>query len=610
MGQYPIASNVAILGASIDALKAKMVTNLTSKGVGGGSTAMTLTQLVDKVLEVKYQPIARSAARRGKSITPNIDASLSELSETLSEAHTRFKLKLEVMGVIGLTDTMTFNQYADKILEMKTKPQYELYPRNITVGANGSYAEFYFNTKDAVKVDFAVSGGFTLDRTTGQGAGNFIIRVSGTNNTTATAKMATVTVTLDNGEYPSETIAVTQAAGVQVRELVNPYLMNYQSSAVVNSIRARGGEIFFEYQDSVVFMYATYNDKWNGITVSTKDVVMDSFPTLPEPFIVLTDGVTRWVDHLTARNNTTSSERSATIVGYDSEIGLSVSMVVTQAAGSVAYTFTGTLFDTLNFYANGLCKSGVFTNYTGFGATIRTYWNGIETASEYLHTSDPRCTIEVINNGGGFYVQAGTPYRQALYAENRTNVIGADRLCNVRCVYSEAGKGTFYSEYVTVTQDANRVEQIINGGYFCEGYTKFERYTDYYTSGAASSRKVLIENNSPDCGYNPIPTVYIGFHLGIDEGRVLITRSQPSISLGNYVVHGQGLVVSIEYAERVAGGLDYSRYGELPFPGASYQSESIQALGSPPNWAIIRTIRFTGGEPSKYNYILYGQFND
>lgn len=465
MAQYPIAANVEQLRASIDALRQKMSDNLTSRGIAGVAASMTVIELADKVLEVKYKPlpsVSRSRARVLRSAS-DIDASLLELQEVIYAARVRLKLNLEVRGVTGLTHSDTLNQLADKILEIKTTPQYELYPATVAVGANGSFGEFYFNTKDAVKVDFSIdSPEFTLDRTTGQGAGNFIIRVTGVNNTTATAKTATVTVMLDNGAYPSETIAVSQAAGVQVRELVNPYLVNYHSNAIVSSIRARGGEIFGEYPDSVVFMYATYRESWNGVAIDERDVGMSYFLNLPDPFIVLTDGVTVWNNHLTAKNNTSTSARSATVTGYNDTVELSVSMVVAQDAGSGAYTFTGTAFDTLEFYANGTCKSGAFPNFTGFGATIRTYWNGIETASEYLHTSDTRCTIELVNNGGGFYIQAAQHYRQALFVENRTTTVGAARSCNVRCVYSEAGKGTFYSEYVTVTQDANNVVSTLN----------------------------------------------------------------------------------------------------------------------------------------------------
>lgn len=454
MAHYPIIENTALLGSSIDLLVAKMVDNLTAKGVAV-HTGMTLTQLIDKIVEVKYQPLPLSR-RTSRGIVPDLNATLTNLDALLYEAHVRFRLKLEICGITGLSDSMTFNQYADKIVDISSKPQYELHPKTLSLGATGHFVEFYFNTSDALKVDFSIdSSEFTLDRTTGKGPANFIIRVTGQNNTTALAKSAVITVTLDNGKYPSETIPVTQAAGVYTYGLEDAYWVAYDGTTARTTVPARG-ELSNEnnYINSVIFARAYFRSYWNGI-LSTEVPVGNMNPVsyvAPFKALVANGDVTYW-NHVAAdpNNSTSGISRQMTFLydhpGHDRR---TITLTAVQDAGSVSYAYTEVQHDGLSFNAAGQNKVHLDWNRTSFGATLKTYWNGRLTNEEYYNNSSPYHNIEMTNNGGGFYVAD-----RNLYQSNRTTEVGPLRSCSVRCVYSEAGKGIFYSEYVTVSQDAN-----------------------------------------------------------------------------------------------------------------------------------------------------------
>lgn len=288
---------------------------------------------------------------------------------------------------------------------------------------------------------------------------------------------------------------------------------------------------------------------------------------------------------------------------------------------SNAYTEAGTL----KIVGTSYWRSGWDKYRTDTWQVLRTAfdgyqeWVGATWGADVLVQSNAYTEARTHKSiGTSFWPSGWDKYRTDIYQTLRTAFdgyqewVGAEEQVPVLVENNAYTLGAYYHESSTATVCINYGVAPYSTGYhriLARNRVRFDGYqevNDRYTE----SNWQIVANNVVACGYNPKPTVYIGFHPGIDEGRVLLTRSQPSMSLGNYVVHGENLTVSIEYAERVPGGLDYSRYDNLLFPTSSYQSESIQSLGAPPNWAIIRVITYAGGEPSKYNYILYGQFGD
>lgn len=478
MATFNIIENVENIHTFLSELVELMVTNLTIKGIGGISTNNTLTELVGKILEVKYQPIPRN--RRSRSITPLLDIALTSIKTRLEELHIRFRLNLGVMGVPTPEDaTLTF--LANKILDIKVSPQYNPYPNPVIVRANGEFGEFFFETSDSVKVDFSASNGFTLDRTTGIGPATFIVRVSGQNNTTTSKKTGTLTIRLDNGKYPDVTIGIEQSPGVQYFTLTNT---------------TSTGNLFPADGEGSVSFGATYSSYWNGVLTGTQIISGNSLTLSGStPGFTINGGI------LTAANRTTIAGPLRSISVTPSYAGLTSNPItISQVENKIEG------YGDADWYKSG--GNGVVNFPAGYAES--TYW---DMQYNKLYSS-------------------GSKEFAIISGDYCTKSISLNVPTAAKCEFN----GTILKSYPGLTFQYPYTEGTVTLSYVIEGVTlSFTK-----TISKAANYVTMTTAHSNAISNNPVPPEGASYHLVKKNVRCNSTLSQYYDTYSYFNIYASG----------------------------------------------------------------------
>lgn len=539
---FPIIEEVGILGTRIDSLKVKIVENLISKEVTDVSTDMTLSQLVDKILDI----VPASLAEPFPIYEPlEIDNSLTILSNRLNIVYDKFKFNLSVMGVTNIPSDATFNTLADKILEIEFTPKYDLYPESLVLEATGAPQPFFFNTLSTSKIDLSIENNidncFSLETDSLQGPGKFVVRVFATNNLQAIEKSgARVKISVDGID---RYVTLKQLAGVKSETLISP------RAALGTSFKANGVNTTNPQFNYTTFQ-ATHNTYWNGIL--TNSALVDGSSS---DFSISIDGqlygftientpkygTLRAPDRgITLHNPVTLSVKCA----YKGLVA-NVPVIISQEQNKVV-GYVNTKVEIRKGNQGGTILSVIpASGLTSTLSADNSYFPYLYGQAKYTsgsldivrpNTEFTRYSYSSSNPNFNFYIPSGGASSKAIGAASRGTVVG-DKLDGIVTIQSFDSNNISISASIPISQEKNStfykrlILSIVNGGAnhpASGGETGFKsEVIRGYTSGEETSDGVVL-------GYltGSAPGFSINANTVTSENRGAIEGPSRSITVG------------------------------------------------------------------------------